>query len=549
MAENTNTAVLKGRLSAKINHIVEAAVTELTVTKNGTYYPPSDVDGYSPVKVNVPSDAKTEQTKKITVTENGSKTVVPDSGKVLSKVMVTVNVPDAYTDGYEAGYEEGYDEGNNDGYDIGYDESQSSIRLQEKTAEKNGCVTADEGYTGLSKVIIDVPSDKKPKQTKEIYIRENGTKLILPDDGKELSKVTVNTVVPDKYDDGYRAGYNSGYDFGYGEGYQESQDSIKLQEKTADKNGTVIADEGYTGLSKVKINVPSDYDQGYEDGHEDGFQECQGMIRLQEKTATSNGEVTADKGYTGLSKVIVDVENEGSYQEGYERGYDDGVYEGEQVGYREGYNAGKDSIKLQEKTVTSNGEVTADKGYNGLSKVNVNVPVTKEEHEKTVSITQNGTTVILPDEGKSLSKVTAKVDVSGDTVNFKNLVSGERFDITPNDIYGATKIADYIFEESRKIRNVELPDTVEYVGFCSFWGSSLESIILNEGLTEVAGEAFAECTNLKTIVFRGKPEFIEMDAFGDFNGTIYVPWSKEDDEFNSEHWGEGATIVYNYTGG
>ena len=37
--------------------------------------------------------AKPEQTKTLTVTENGTQTVKPDTGKVLSGVTVTTNVP------------------------------------------------------------------------------------------------------------------------------------------------------------------------------------------------------------------------------------------------------------------------------------------------------------------------------------------------------------------------------------------------------------------------------------------------------------------------
>lgn len=70
----------------------------------------------------------------------------------------------------------------------------------------------------------------------------------------------------------------------------------------------------------------------------------------------------------------------------------------------------------QEKTVdiTENGEtvITPDDENTTLSKVTVNVDVPmKEEQEKVIDITSNGTTEVTPDEGMALSKVTVNVAV------------------------------------------------------------------------------------------------------------------------------------------
>lgn len=70
----------------------------------------------------------------------------------------------------------------------------------------------------------------------------------------------------------------------------------------------------------------------------------------------------------------------------------------------------------QEKSIdiTENGEtvVTPDDENTTLSKVivNVDVPI-KDEQEKVVDITENGTTEVTPDEGMALSKVTVNVAV------------------------------------------------------------------------------------------------------------------------------------------
>lgn len=65
---------------------------------------------------------------------------------------------------------------------------------------------------------------------------------------------------------------------------------------------------------------------------------------------------------------------------------------------------------LQSKSVTVNGSVVADEGYCGLSAVEVNVPPTPTQ-EKNITITENGSQTITPDEGKTLSKVTITVNV------------------------------------------------------------------------------------------------------------------------------------------
>ena len=61
---------------------------------------------------------------------------------------------------------------------------------------------------------------------------------------------------------------------------------------------------------------------------------------------------------------------------------------------------------LQEKSITVNGVVTPDDGFQGLSKVTVDVPATPVE-EKTVTLDLvAGNQVVTPTAGKNISKVT-----------------------------------------------------------------------------------------------------------------------------------------------
>lgn len=69
-------------------------IKSLTITKPSTLIASNIRSGVSIAGVSGSlSPAKTEQTKSTTITENGTTTITPDSGKVLSSVSITTNVP------------------------------------------------------------------------------------------------------------------------------------------------------------------------------------------------------------------------------------------------------------------------------------------------------------------------------------------------------------------------------------------------------------------------------------------------------------------------
>lgn len=86
-------------------------------------------------------------------------------------------------------------------------------------------------------------------QTREVTYTESGEYEITPDDGKVISKATVKVEVPERYDEGYGDGKVDGY----AEGYTASQNA--RQEKTFVENGEYTPDDGYSGFSKVTVNV------------------------------------------------------------------------------------------------------------------------------------------------------------------------------------------------------------------------------------------------------------------------------------------------------
>ena len=128
---------------------------------------------------------------------------------------------------------------------------------------------------------------------------------------------------------------------------------------------------------------------------------------LQNKTVTENGTITADEDYYGLDTVIVDVPQPSGNIDITQNGTVDVTdYETANVDVQP---------MLQSKSVTENGTVTADEGYDGLSAVEVNVPVPPAPVYQERSITENGT--YYPEAGyDAMSKV--EVDVHDTTDHY-----------------------------------------------------------------------------------------------------------------------------------
>lgn len=137
-----------------------------------------------------------------------------------------------------------------------------TINNQDITVTENGQYTADEGYTGLGTVTVEVPDE--PAVLEDLKVTENGN--YTPSKGVDgFGSVLVN--VPDI--------------------------PAVVQRLEVTKNGTYTAPDGVDGYSPVTVNVPAP------------------EVLLQDKTITENGEYTADEGFDGLSKVIVDVAGSG----------------------------------------------------------------------------------------------------------------------------------------------------------------------------------------------------------------------------------------------
>ena len=115
----------------------------------------------------------------------------------------------------------------------------------------------------------------------------------------------------------------------------------------------------------------------------------------------------------------------------------------------------------------------------------------KTEQEKTVSITQNGTTEVLPDEGKTLSKVTVNTNVqaSGGDDRFIQFIEGTMTEITAEDLQGITEIRAFAFCGFPNLTSIIIPPTIINIGSNAFgsngYSPMLNSVVFEEGRTEI----------------------------------------------------------------
>lgn len=131
----------------------EPIIEPLSVTENGTYTAPVEIDGYSPVTVKVPiPDGYIVPSGTKAIAENGKHTVTS-----YDEVDVNVPIPDGYIQPNGS-----IQITSNGTYDVTEKASavvaipEKEITLQNKTIEENGTYSADVGYDGLGQVTVNV---------------------------------------------------------------------------------------------------------------------------------------------------------------------------------------------------------------------------------------------------------------------------------------------------------------------------------------------------------------------------------------------------------
>lgn len=223
---------------------------------------------------------------------------------------------------------------------------------------------------------------------------------------------------------------------------------------------------------------------------------CPDKTRLAEIVVDTNSNETVPRGqyaenqtYIHLTTTAADKIKEGETILGVEGTYkgiptDDATAQPDDILL--GKTAYVDGAKIEGTIPPYDGELITD---------------TPAIQDKTVDITENGTTVITADTAKVLGKVTVNTSVSGSGNALPQVAARTATVITAEDLAGATSIGNCAFYQYDELTSVTIPNGVTSIGQYAFYGcTSLTSVTLPNSVTSIGGfGAFSTCTLLTSI--------------------------------------------------
>lgn len=250
--------------------------------------------------------AKPEQNKTLTVTENGTQTVKPDTGKVLSNVTVITNVPATPTE------EKTVDLAMASGNQVVT--PASGKHLTKVTITKPATLAAGNIKSGVNiGGVTGTLSPAKPEQAKTVDLAmASGNQVVSPDSGKVLSGVTITkpaTLVASNIKKGVTIGGVAG---SYAPTFTTETKTVALEMGSG--NQVISKSSGKDGMTQVTITKPStmlpaNIKKGVNIGGVVGSLEAPSLQDSKAVTITSNGTttITPDTPYDAMKNVSVTV--------------------------------------------------------------------------------------------------------------------------------------------------------------------------------------------------------------------------------------------------
>ena len=136
------------------------------------------------------------------------------------------------------------------------------------------------------------------------------------------------------------------------------------------------------------------------------------------------------------------------------------------------------------------------------------------EEEKTVTITENGTTEVNATDGKVMTKVAITVDIAIDNNKILQIISRTITELTANDLKGLTSIGDYAFYYCSILTSITIPNSVTSIGSYAFYYCyKLTSVTIGNSVTSIGVRAFYYCDSLTSITIPDSVTSIGSDVF------------------------------------
>jgi len=101
------------------------------------------------------------------------------------------------------------------------------------------------------------------------------------------------------------------------------------------------------------------------------------------------------------------------------------------------------------------------------------------------------------------------------------------------------------FESCESLKDIVLPESVEYISIFAFDNTAIEEINIPAGVTYIGEYAFDECESLKTIKsYIASPFAIDDNTFTDYaTPTLYVPSGTKASYEATAGWKQFKNIV------
>ena len=308
-------------------------------------------------------------------------------------------------------------------------------------------------YDGYSSVKVEVPAPAPiPTQEKTLTVTENGTNTVVPDDGYNISKVTVTTKVPIP--------------------------EPVLVDLSVSENGIYTPDESIDGYSSVMVNIPSE------------------GIMLNDGIKVSR---------VAISKDVTSIDNDfSSISPSYTTyiKYDDTMEEWEAIPKIDNWNAGKiDEVRCTDGNIQINGSMLTyvlDSATDTYSITDCPTDATEAVIPRTYSgkavsklnqlafdACSSLTNIIIPDSITDIGEYT-----------FRSCTNLTKVKL-PNSI---TSIGSYVFNKCSNLTDITIPDGVTTIGGYTFSNcDSLTQVTIPDGVMTIGNCAFSNCDNLESV--------------------------------------------------